>query len=176
MEQLIECRRINPRYRLVARDQPFIRHIDRDFERSLCGSLARTRLEHPQRAAFNSKFNILHVAVMRFEDRENRCQLRVDLGHRFFHAQRLGVRTFPCRAREILRRADPRDDIFTLRVDQKFAVIGIFARRGIARERHAGRRCFAHIAKHHRLNIDRSTPVTGNAVQTPVNLRAVRLP
>ena len=72
-----------------------------------------------------------------------------------------------------MRRAHARDDIFALRVDQVFAVKDFFAGGRIARERDTGRARFAHIAKHHRLNVDRRAPIARDAVFPPINNRAI---
>jgi hypothetical protein len=75
-----------------------------------------------------------------------------------------------------LRRANAGDDVLALRVDQELAIIGVLAGRRIARERHAGRRGIAHIAEHHRLDVDRGAPVAGDIVEAAIDLGALGLP
>ena len=56
--------------------------------------------------------------------------------------------------RDGFRRANTGDDIFTLRIDQEFAVEFIRAIGGIACERHAGPGIVAGVSVNHRLHID----------------------
>ena len=176
MEQLVERARIDAADRFLFGNQALSRHFDRDAQRRLGGALAAARLQHPQRPAFDGEFDILHVAVMGFERVEDAAQFPEGLGHRLFHRQRLGPRLFARDLRQILRGADARDDVLALRVDQPFAVPGALAGRGIARERHAGRRGVAHIAEHHRLHIDRGAPFAGDRVQAAIDFRTVAFP
>ena len=72
-----------------------------------------------------------------------------------------------------MRRAHARDHVLALRVDQIFAVENFLAGRGIAREGHAGCAGFAHVAKHHRLDIHRGSPVVWDAVFPSIHDRAI---
>ena len=176
VEQLVERRRIDPRDRLLAGDQALIRHVDRDLQRRLGGALARARLEHPELGLFDRELDVLHVAVMRLELVENGGELGIDLGHGLFHRGGLGVRFLARGLGQILRRADARDHVLALRVDQELAIIGAVALGRIAREGHARRRGVAHIAEDHRLYVDGGAPVGGNVVQATIDLGALRLP
>ena len=69
-------------------------------------------------------------------------------------------------------RADARDDVLALGVDEKFAVELLGAGRGIAGECDPGRGRLAHVAEHHRLNVDGGAPIGGNAIQPPVGDRS----
>src|SRR3546814_2105019 len=48
--------------------------------------------------------------------------------------------------------------------------------RGIAGERHPGRRGVAHVAEHHRLDVDRGAPIARNVVESAIDLGALRMP
>ena len=176
VQQLVQRHRVHPQDSLVRGDEASVGHIDRDFQRCLRGALARSGLQHPQFFTLNGEFNILHIAIMRFEDIEHARQFGVDRGHRFFHRQGLGTRALACRLGQILRGTDTRDNVFALRIDEIFAIISILAGRGIAGEGHARCRRFAHVTEHHRLHIDRSAPVTGDIVQAAIDLCPVGLP
>src|SRR3546814_2037624 len=65
------------RDRFLLGDQPFGRHIDRDLERGLGGALAGARLEHPEMPALHRELDILHVAIMVFEQAEDLGQLGI---------------------------------------------------------------------------------------------------
>ena len=176
MQQLIQRRRIDAGNGFLFRDETFACHVDSHFQCSLCGTLARARLEHPELALLHREFDVLHVAIMLFQYLEHARQFCVGFGHRFFHRSSLGPCPLPRGKRQILRGTDTRDDILSLRVYQEFAVIHVLAGRGIAGESDAGGGRVAHIAEHHRLHIDRRAPVTGDVVQATIDLRAVRLP
>ena len=72
-----------------------------------------------------------------------------------------------------MRRAHPRHDVFPLCIDQILAVENFLAAGGIARESHARRARFAHIAENHRLDVDRRAPIVGDAIFSPVNNRTI---
>ena len=44
--------------------RPSLRHLDGNPERGLGGALAGARLQHPQLAALDGEFEVLHVAVV----------------------------------------------------------------------------------------------------------------
>ena len=176
MEQLVESHWIDPADRRLFVDQAFADHFHRHAQSRLGSALAAAGLQHPQRALLHGEFDVLHVAVVVFEQVEDTRQLAIGIGHRLFHRQRLGIDSLACGLGEVLRRADAGHDILALRIDQVFAVIGAFAGRGIAGEGNAGRAGIAHVPEHHRLYIDGSTPVGGNVVQAAIDLCAVRIP
>src|SRR5215471_1479312 len=72
----------------------------------------------------------------------------------------------------MLRRADAGHDVLALGIDQIFAVKLVLAGRGVARERDTGRAVFPHVAEHHSLHIDRSSPIRWNIVKSAVGNRA----
>ena len=176
MQQLVQRHRVNAQHGLIGCNHACLRHIDRDFQRGLCRALARTGLQHPQFFTLNGEFNILHIAIMRFQDVKHPRQLGIYLRHRLFHRQRLCARPLTCGLGQILRRADSGNDIFALRVDQIFAIIGVFASGRVTGKGNARRRCFAHIAEDHGLHINRSAPVTRDIVEAAINLCPVRFP
>ena len=172
MQQLIERRRIDPRHRVLFRDQAFIGEFDRDAQRRLRGALAAAGLQHPQLALLDRELHVLHVAVVLFEQRVDPRQFLERLGHRGFHRRLVGAGFLARIFGDVLRRADARHHVLALRVDQEFAVQLALAGRGIAREGHAGRRGLAHIAEHHGLHVDGGAPGFRNVVQPAIGHRA----
>ena len=83
MQQLIERRRINTRHGFVLRDEAFSSQIDSNFQCGFGGALAITRLQHPKFAALNGEFNILHIAVMFFEQTADPQKFFERIGHHF---------------------------------------------------------------------------------------------
>src|SRR5579872_7429308 len=73
----------------------------------------------------------------------------------------------------MLRRANARDDVLTLRVDEILAIELGHAGRRVAREGDAGRAIIAHIAEDHRLNVDRRSPIRRNFMEAAVGDRAL---
>jgi hypothetical protein len=176
VEQLVERHRIDAQHRGLLVDQPFAGHVDGHLERRLGGALAAAGLQHPQLALLHRELDVLHVAVVPLEQLEHAGQLRVSLGHRLFHRRHPGPGLLARRARQVLRGADAGDDVLALGVDQPLAVIRLLAGRGIAGEGDAGGRGLAHVAEHHRLDVDRGAPVAGDVVEPAVDLGAVALP
>ena len=127
MQQLIQRQRINPHHRIGLADDAFRRQINRDFQRGPGGALAAARLQHPEFAALDSELHILHVAVMRFEQRVDARQLGVSRRHGQFHRGLGGAGGEARRLGDVLRRADARHHILALRIDQKLAVERLLA-------------------------------------------------
>ena len=176
MEQLVERGGIDPEHRLLLADQAFADHVDGDAQRRLGGALAGAGLQHPERAALDRELDVLHVAIVALEQVEDPGQLGEHVGHRLFHRRRLGAGALARSQRQILRGADAGDDVLALGVDQIFAIISALAGGGIAGEGDAGRRGLAHIAEHHRLDVDRGAPVAGDMVDAAIGPGALRLP
>ena len=155
------------------RDQPFPRHVDGDLQRRLGGALAGARLQHPQLAALDGEFEVLHVAVVLFQPVGDVDEGGEGLRHQLLQRRLVGAGGDARRLGDVLRRADAGDDVLALRVDQELAVEQLLAGRGIAGEGDAGGRGLAHIAEHHGLDVDRRAPAFGNVVQPPVGDGAV---
>ncbi len=153
---------------LFARDQLLAHHLDRDLERCLRRALARAALQHEELAVFDGEFDVLHVAVMRFELVACGLQLGKRLGHHLFERRRFAALLFSRLLGDLLWRADTRNDVFALRIDEILAVKRLLACRWVARERNARGRALAHIAEHHRLHIDGGAPACGNIVQLAI--------
>ena len=176
MEQLVERRRVDARDRLGAADDPFVGEIDGDLERGPGGALPRPRLQHPELALLDGELDVLHVAKVLLEAVEQDGQLRKCRRQQRFQRGRRAARRQAGLLGDALRGADAGDDVFSLCVDEKFAVKLLVAGRRIAGEGDAGRRSVAAVAEHHRLDIDRRSPALRNVVQTPVGSGAGRLP
>ena len=172
MQQLVERRRIDARDRFLPRDHALIGELDGDAQRGLRRALAVARLQHPQLALLDRELEVLHVAVVLFQQRVDARQLLERLRHRRFHRGLVGAGLLPRSFGDLLRRADAGDDVLALRVDQEFAVELLLAGRRVAREGDAGRRRLAHVAEHHRLHVDGGAPAFRNVVQRAVGDRA----
>ncbi len=163
--------------RLLAADQPLLRHVDGDLERGLGRALARAGLQHEQLAFLHGELDVLKVAEMRLELGAGALQLGEGVGHQALRA-RAGVAPEPRREASVkgcgVRKPD--DHVLALRVDQIFAVKLVGPGRRIAREDDAGRALVAAIAEHHGLDGDGSAPVVGNVMQAPIGDGARVLP
>ncbi len=168
VQQLIEGERINAQHRIALGDQPFIGKLDRDAQCSLRSTFSRTRLQHPELALLDGELEVLHVAVVALESVVDALELGVGLGQRVFHRRLVGARLLACLLADFLRRANAGDDVLALRVDEKFAVELLFARRRVAREGDAGRRGVAHVAENHGLHVDGRAPAFRKIVKLAV--------
>src|SRR3546814_16028004 len=99
---------------------------------------------------------------------EDPGELRIDHRQRLFHRRSLCPRLLACCPGQILRRPDAGDDVLALGVDQTLAVIDALAGRGVAGEGDAGGGGLAHVAEHHRLDVDSRAPVAGDGLYPPV--------
>ena len=158
VQELIEGRGIDAGDRLFLRDQALIRHFDGDAQRRFCGALAAARLQHPEFAALDGEFEVLHVAIMLFEQLRDADKLMIDLRHHRLHRRLVGSGGDARALGDVLRRANARHHVLALRIHKELAIELMFAGRGIAREGDAGGGCLAHIAEHHRLHIHRRAP------------------
>ena len=168
VQQLVERVGLDAADRLLATDDALLDKRHRDLQRRLRGALPRPGLQHPQFAALDGELDVLHVAVFVFEDAAHLEQFAEHRRHDLFHRRQFGVARLFAGDRQMLRRADAGDDILALRVDEVFAVELVGAGRRIAGERDAGRAILAHIAEHHRLDVDRGAPLGGDIVQPAV--------
>jgi hypothetical protein len=187
MQELIDLRGIDAQHGLFARDQLLGGHVDGDVDRGGGGALAVTGLQHPQPSAFDRELHVLHVAVVTFELVGRLQKLAVTIRHHFFEG-RVAARTLVLSdtvlfgptprglARDLLRRANAGDHIFTLCVDEELAEELAFAVAWVARECDPGRAGAAHVAEHHCLHVDSGTPRVGNIVEFAVDLRTVIVP
>ena len=91
MQQLVQRHGVYPVDRSRFVDQAFCNHIYCHFQRGLGGTLAGTRLKHPQFAALDGKLDVLHVLVMPFQQVKHLCQLAISFGHRLFHRRKFGT-------------------------------------------------------------------------------------
>ena len=164
VQQLIHLPRFDAQHRLALGDETFANHVDGDLHGRLGGALAAARLEHVERAALDRELHVLHVAVVLLELAGDLFELPVRLGEVGRHR---GDR---------LRRADARDDIFTLRVGEVFAVQLALAGRRVTRECNAGAGVVAHVAEDHRLHVDRGAEVMGDVVVIAVVGRTLVVP
>ena len=165
-------------------DQTLFEHFHRDTNHGCAGTLAVTRLQHPQFAVLDREFQILHVAEIVFEVLLDFVQLFERGGHHLFE-RRIFQRAFAFRnalqfgpaARtfegDLLRRADAGYHVFALCVDQVFAVENVFAGSGVARKGHAGSRRFAHVTEYHRLYGYGGAPFGRDVVQLAVQDRTL---
>ena len=168
MQQLIERGWLDAQHGFLLRDQAFVGHVYRDLQRRLGGALAIAGLQHPQLAALDREFQVLHVAIMRFQQVGDPRKFLEYVRQRRFHRRLLGLGGDAGCFRDVLWRTDARHHILALRVDQELAIELVGACRGVAREGDAGRGTVAHIAEHHGLNIDGRAPARGNVVQAAV--------
>ncbi|MNQ73274.1 hypothetical protein D3C85_880010 [compost metagenome] len=173
VQQLIKRGGLDPRHGLFLRDDAFGGQIDGDLQRRLGRALAVAGLQHPQTALLDRELDVLHVAVVAFQPPDHVDELGEDDRHGLFH-RRGGLAHFlAARLGQGLRRADARDHVLALGVDQELAVQLGFAGRGVAGEGHARRRGLAHVAEHHGLDVDGGAPAFGDVVHAAIEFRAV---
>ena len=142
-QQLLEHRGLDAQQRALLGDQPLVEHFHRGAHHGAGVHFAVAGLQAVEPALLDGELEILHFVVMRLQPVVQFHQLAVDVRHFLFQ---LGDR---------LGRADAGHHVLALRVDEVFAVNHVLAGAGIAREAHAGTGIAAHVAEHHRADVDR---------------------
>ncbi len=169
-EKLHELLRLDASHRFLGVDQSLVHHVGRDAHGGEPRPLAVARLEKVELVFLDRELEILHVAEASLEALAHALQLRVCLRHRLLKRGSRPVRI------QGPGRADTRDDVFALGVREKLAVELLFAGGRVARERDARRRGFAPVAEHHRLHVDRGSPVVRNVVELSIRLGSFVVP
>ena len=141
----------------------FFIHFNSHADSSGRGAFAVAALQHPQFTVFNGKFHILHIFVVSFEVVFGINQFFIQIRHQFFQRIAFAFR------RHRLRGTNTGHNVFTLGVNQIFAVINVFTGRGVAREADTGSAVIAGITEDHGLYVNGCTPVTRNIVQFAVS-------
>ena len=173
VQQLVQGRRLDPADGLFLRDHALGGQIDRHLQGRLGRALAVAGLQHPQTALFDREFDVLHVAVVAFQRVHHLDELAEHFRHGLFHRGSGFAHLLAADFGQGLGRADARDHVFPLRVDQELAVQARLAGRGIAGEGHAGRRRLAHVSEHHRLDADGRAPAFGDVVHAAIEFGPV---
>ena len=172
VQKLVKRGGIDAHHRLIPADEALIGEVNRDPQCCLRGALAIARLQHPELAAFDGEFHVLHVAIMRFQQFIDAHEFAIALRQRGFEAELCGAGRDARLLRDVLRRPDTSHDILALRIDQELAVEFLFAIGRIAREGDASRRGVAHVAENHGLHVDRRAPTCRDRVEITVFDRA----
>ena len=163
-QQVYEILGLHSHQGLVTGDEPRLDHFDRYPNGRGRGALARSRLKHPQMSTLDRELHVLHIPVVPLKFGANLHELLEDrlvpLPH--FSNRRRG--------------SNARDDILTLRVDEKLAVELVLPSRGVAGKGHACSGVVAHIPEDHRLHIDGGAVETGDLVDLPVGDGLARRP
>ncbi len=122
MQQLVERRRLDAADGFFLRDQPFLDHINGDLHGGAGGAFAGTGLEHPELAALDGEFQVLHVAIVVFQPPADRQEFAESFRHQLFHGRLVGAGDQSRSLGDGLRRADARHNVFSLRIDEEFTV------------------------------------------------------
>jgi hypothetical protein len=164
VQQLVELRRVDARDGLLTGDQVLTDHVHRSLERRGCRALGRPRLQQVEPVVLDGELEVLHVAVVLLEPPRCLQELVVCGRQPVVHPrQRLG-------------RADARDDVLALRVEQELSDHSRLAGGRIARERDARAGAVALVAEDHLDDVDSGAEIVGYLVRAPVDLRARRVP
>src|SRR5581483_3893170 len=164
VQQLVDLLGLDPQDGLLLGDEAFVQHVDRDLDRRLRPPLAGAGLKHEQPSTLDGEFHVLDVAIVLLEPVGDGLELRVD------------VRQVALEGGDGLRRADARDDVFALSIQQVLAVELLLACRGIARERYAGAGVVAHVPEHHGLHVHRGAEAMRDVVVVAVGNSSVVVP
>ncbi len=174
MEQFVQFIGLTTFQRCLFINHSLAQQVHGYFYHSSTGTFTVTSLQEPQFSFLYGKFHILHIAVVVFQFSLKCIQFFVDFRHSFFHRRIFGnafffrdTRTFGPALRtnlgNLLRSTDTGNNVFTLSVNQIFAIEQVFTVTGIAREANTCCRSISHITEYHCLNGYSSTPFCRNA-------------
>ena len=158
MQELVQRRWLDAGDRGLLVDLVLLAEVDRDLQRRRRGALAVAGLQDIELALLDRELDVLHVRIMAFQPLADLDQLPVGVRHRLFHRRQVALALQARGLGQVLRRADARDDVLALGVDQVLPVEGVLAGRRVAGEGDPGRAVVAHIAKHHGLDVDGGAP------------------
>ena len=158
-EQLLDAVGLDAAERLVAGDEPFAHHVERDPDCRQRRPLPDPALEHVERALLDRELDVHDVAVVALEDAADLHELGVELGG------------LALEGRDRQRRAHAGDDVLALGIHQELTVEDVLARRRVAREGDSGAGIGPRVAEHHRLHVHRGAPGVRDGVQPPVDHR-----
>ena len=123
----------------------------------MAGALAISRLQNIKAIFLHRELEVLHVLEVTLKDAAHFHQLLVRRGH------------FPRQIGNRMRCAHACDDVFALRIDQILAVKDFFAGRWITRKCNPRCACLSHVPEHHRLHIDRRSPIVRDSIPPPIH-------
>lgn len=84
MQQFVEFGRLHAKYGGLCIDHALGEHIHRDLDHGRTGTLAAAGLQHPQFAALDREFDVLHILEVLFEVLLDLIQLGECGGHHLF--------------------------------------------------------------------------------------------
>jgi hypothetical protein len=163
-QEVVERLGLDPQQRLLAGDEPLLRHLHGDARGGQPGALASAGLQHVEGAPLDGELDVLHLAIVLLQLLAHRQQLarerrpaRLHLGH-------------------LLRRADAGHHVLALGVHQELAVELVLARGRAAREGHARAGVLAQVPVDHGLHGDGGPPAGRDPVELAVGDGPVVLP
>ena len=149
-------------------DEPLVQHVDRHVQGGGAGPFADAALQHPELPLLDGELDVEHVGEVLLQLGADGVELLVDFGHGVLHAHEVLVLLVLGVVVDRARGADARHDVFALGVHEPLAVEFVVAGGRVAREGDAGGRGVAHVAEHHRLDVDRGAPVVRDALDPAV--------
>ena len=154
--------------------EAFVHQVEGDADARDGGALAIAGLEQVELPALNGELDVLHVLEVALQALAGGVQLGEGSGHRVLQAQQpRALRLF---LSDGLWRADARDHVLSLGIDEVLAVEQALAGGRITGKGDTGAAVVAHVAEDHALHIHACAPLVGDAVELPVGDGAPSVP
>jgi hypothetical protein len=164
VEEMVELRRVDPRDRVAAAQQPLLYHRDRGLDGGGSGALGGTGLQEVQPTLLHRELDVLDVAVVPLQPVDGLLELveggREGCAHLF---QRNG-------------QPDSRHHVLALRVQEELAAEAALARGGVAAEADARPAVVALVPEHHLHHVHGGAEVVRDLVGLPVHAGSRRVP
>ena len=176
VKQLVKLSRVNAQNGGLLVNQTFVKHIHCHIQSGCASAFAYAALQHKQLAFLNGELNVEHIVERFLKNLADFNQLFVCSRHCFLHTFQVLVLLVLGLVVERVRCTDTCHNVLALSIDKPLAVEQVLASGGVAGESDASGRSVAHIAEHHRLNVNSCTPVVRNALNAAVRNGFLAIP
>ena len=158
VKQGVEVSGVDHRNGFLLAYHALVNEVAGDLQRSLCGALAVTGLEHIELTVLNGELHVLHITVVILKQLADLLEVGKRLGELGLHLGNGHGGANTC------------NDVLALCVGKELAHQVLFAGCGVTGECNAGAAVVAHVAERHHLNVDGGTPRVGDVVVAAVDV------
>ena len=158
MKKCIEVTWIDHRNGFLLASHTLIYEVAGDLQRSLCGSLTISGLQHVKLTVLNGELHILHISIMLLEGLAYLYELCECLRELLLHLLDVHRRTNTCY------------DVLALCVCKELTEEALCAGSRISREGYTGTTVITHVTECHGLYVYSSTPGIRDIIVTTINV------
>ena len=168
VQKLIQLSGRHTHNHLFLVDQTLFHHVGSHSQSSNAGTFSDAALKHIQLAVLDGELYIQHIVEAVFQSLTDVAEFLISFGHKLLHRVHVLVLLVLGVVVQRVGGTDTGHHILALGVDEPLAIEEVFAGGGVTGESNAGGAVVAHIAEHHSLHVDGSTPIVGNTLDATV--------